>query len=264
MTDIADDLVRFWTALDSRLETVEPTWWGAVVTDRRFPNVWDTNYARVEIGDPSITLEEITTAVAPALEASNAAAVHLVMFRPAATSGLLDQLAARGDAPSWDVVMVHTSEDPAPTPSAAVEELPVDDRLWSSVASSLPSFGMTDPATIGQLLQIEREVLDPGVTKRWFGVRDGSGRVVALGALVVLARLGYVDHVVTFPEARGRGHARAIVSRILHEAGATGVERTFLLAEPDGPIALYEGLSFREATRIASTLAPRHTDGGGR
>ena len=87
---------------------------------------------------------------------------------------------------------------------------------------------------------------------------------MALGALVLLAGLGYVDHVVTFPEARGRGHARAIVSRIVHEARAAGAGRIFLLVDPEGPVSLYERLGFHEATRIASTLATRHTRGGGR
>jgi GNAT superfamily N-acetyltransferase len=261
MDDIADDLVRFWTALDALLDVVEPTWWGAVVTDRRFPDVWDTNYARVETGDPSVTLEEITATLQPALETANAAAVHVVMFRPAATGGLLDELAARGDVPSWDVVMTHTAEDPPPTSSTTVEELAIDERLWPSIEASLPAFGVTEPAAIAQLLRIEREVMDPGGTKRWFGVRDGSGGVMALGALVVLAGLGYVDNVVTLPHARGRGYARAIVSTIVREARSAGLDRTFLLAEPHGPIALYEGLGFREATRIASTLSSRHIGG---
>jgi GNAT superfamily N-acetyltransferase len=262
--DVADDLVRFWTALDARLDTVEPAWWGAVVTDRRFPNVWDVNYARVETGDPSVRLEEIMDALMPALEAANAAAVHVVLFRPYATSGLLDELAARGEAASWDVVMVHIAEQPPPVSSVRVEELPIDGHLWSSVESSLPAFGVTEPAATGQLLRIEREILDPGGAKRWFGVRDRSGEAVALGALVALAGLGYVDHVVTLPHARGLGYARAIVSRIIHEARDAGLERTFLLAEPQGPVGLYEGLGFREATRIASTLSPRHVGGGGR
>jgi ribosomal protein S18 acetylase RimI-like enzyme len=262
--DIADDLVRFWTAHDVRLEHVEPTWWGAVVTDGRFPDVWDTNYARVETGDRSVRLEEITEALMPALEAANAAAVHVVMFRPHATGGLLDELAARGDVASWDVVMVHTDEEASPTSSVRVEELPIDGHLWSSIESSLPAFGVTEAAATRQLVRIEREVLDPGRVKRWFGVRDPSGEAVALGALVALAGLGYVDNVVTLPHARGLGYARAVVSRIVREARAAGLERTFLLAEPQGPVALYEGLGFREATRIASTLSARHVGGGGR
>ena len=263
MADLADDLVRFWTAIDAGLERVQPVWWGAVVTDPRFPDVWDTNYARVETADAALSLAEVSAVLGPALEVAGAAAVHVVMFRPETTSLLLGELTQRGDRPSWDVVMVHEGELP-PIEPEAVEELRVDAELWDRVASSLSSFGITRPDTVRQLLRIERDVLDPGVSKRWFGARDGSGRVMALGALVLLAGLGYVDHIVTFPEARGRGHARAVVSRIIHEARSDGVDRTFLLVDPDGPVSLYERVGFREATRIASTLAPRQTRGGGR
>jgi hypothetical protein len=49
----------------------------------------------------------------------------------------------------------------------------------------------------------------------------------------------------------------------VHEARAAGVRRIFLLVDPQGPVRLYEGLGFREATRIASTRAPRQLVGGG-
>ncbi len=263
MAELVDDLVRFWTAMDSGLEHVQRTWWGAVVTDARFPDVWDTNYARIETADAALSLPEVSAALTPALEAAGAAAVHVVMFRPQTTSLLLEELTQRGDRCSWDVVMVHGGELPPIEPDA-VQELRADAELWDRVASSLSSFGITGPGTARQLLHIERDLLDRGVTKRWFGARDGTGRVMALGALVLLAGLGYVDHVVTFPEARARGLARAVVSRIVHEARAAGVDRTFLLVDPEGPVSLYERLGFREATRIASTLAACQTRGGGR
>jgi GNAT superfamily N-acetyltransferase len=261
MADLVDDLVRFWNALDSGLERVAPTWWGAVVTDPRFPDVWDTNYARVESADPSLSLDDVAADLEPALEAAGATASHTVLFRPEAGAGLLDELVARGDRPSWDIVMTHEGEPPPG--GDAVEELRMGEEEWSRVGASLRWFGVDEPETVRQLLRLEREVLDPGGAKRWFGVRDGGGELVALGSLMLLADLGYVDHIVTFPETRGLGHARAIVARLVHEARAD-VRRTFLLVEPEGPVRLYEGLGFREATRLASTLAPRQTRGGGR
>jgi ribosomal protein S18 acetylase RimI-like enzyme len=264
MSDVVDDLVRFWTELDSALERVAPTWWGAVVTDPRFPDVWDTNYARVETADPQLSLADVAADLEPALEAAGAAASHVVLFRPQVTSTLLAELTARGDRPSWDLVMTLEADPPAVEGGAAVEELRMTEPEWERVGASLRWFGVTEPGTVSQLLRLEREALDPGGTKRWFGVRSPAGEIVALGALVLLAGLGYVDHIVTFPEARGRGYARAIVARLVLEARRTGVRCAFLLVEPDGPVALYESLGFREATRIASTLAPRQTAGGGR
>lgn len=85
---------------------------------------------------------------------------------------------------------------------------------------------------------------------------------MGLGALVLLEGIAYVDHIVTVPAARGRGHARTVVTTIVREARAAGARRTFLLVEPEGPVRMYELLGFGEETRLASTLAPRH--GGGR
>jgi ribosomal protein S18 acetylase RimI-like enzyme len=234
-----------------------------VVTDGRFTGVWDTNYARVETADPALSLAEVAAGLDPALEAVGAAAFHVVLFRPRETAALLDELVARGDRPSWDIVMEHGGDPPRA--ERAVEELRMDrPDDWVRLGDSLASFGVEEPEVVQQLLRLEREVLDPGGTKRWFGVRGSGGEVVAFGALVLLAGLGYVDHIVTFPEARGQGHARRIVARLVHEARVSGVDRIFLLVDPQGPVRLYEGLGFREATRIAATRSPRQTGGGGR
>jgi hypothetical protein len=45
---IPHDLIRFWRALDGLFGAPETTWWGAVVTDPRFPTIWDANYARID------------------------------------------------------------------------------------------------------------------------------------------------------------------------------------------------------------------------
>jgi ribosomal protein S18 acetylase RimI-like enzyme len=267
MPDLTDDLIAFWAALDGHLERVEPVPWGAVVTDHRFPDVWDANYARVETGDEELNLAEVARSLDPAIVAAGAASFHVVMFRPDLTTRLLAELSSRGDRLSWDVVMCHVGDAPGmPDPPGApgVEELPRDDALWDRVGSSLAWFGVTEPEVVRQLLRLEREAMAPANVKRWFGVRDDRGEVVSLGALVLLAGLAYVDDVVTFPEARGRGYASAVVTGLVREARASEARRTFLLVDPDGPIPLYERLGFREVTRIASTLAVRQTTGGGR
>jgi ribosomal protein S18 acetylase RimI-like enzyme len=269
MADLTDDLVAFWAALDGHLERVEPVRWGAVVTDRRFPDVWDANYARVETDDEELSLTEVAGSLDPAIDAAGAAAFHVVMFRPEATTRLLTELSSRGDRLSWDVVMSHEGgplevAQNGPGDPLEVEELPIDHELWDRLGSSLAWFGVKEPEVVRQLLHLEREAMDPGRMKRWFGVRDDRGEVMTLAALIQLAGLAYVDDVVTVPEARGRGYARAVVTRIVREARASGARRTFLLVDPDGPVSLYERLGFREVTRMGSTLSTRQSDGGGR
>ena len=65
---IPDHVHGFWRALDDRLGEVEPTWWGAVVTDARFAEVWDANYARIDEAASDLRLAEVADALLPALE----------------------------------------------------------------------------------------------------------------------------------------------------------------------------------------------------
>lgn len=266
----AERFLPFWRALDLRLERAEPTAWGAVVTDRRFPLVWDANYARVEAADPP-ALAEVEAALRPALARAGARHIHVVLHRPDEQAALLAALSARGDRLSWDVVMEHAGRPgeprgpaggpapggsgPAPlAPGTEVVEVEPDRRFWGTFRASLAAFGVTDPAALDQLVALEREVLRP--VKRWFAVRADGG-IASLAALVVLAGAGYVDHVVTFPAHRRRGYAGALVARLVAEARAGGCDPVFLLAEDGAPaVSLYERLGFRTVGRIGSTLAP--------
>jgi GNAT superfamily N-acetyltransferase len=58
-------------------------------------------------------------------------------------------------------------------------------------------------------------------------------------------RVGHVFGVVTDPAHRGRGHARAVMERLLAWFEDSGVRRVDLNASPDG-MPLYRGLGFAE------------------
>ncbi len=68
MADL-EPLLRFWRAHDDLFERTEARWWGAVVSDARFPAIQEPNYARVETRQP-VRLEEIEDALVPAMRAS--------------------------------------------------------------------------------------------------------------------------------------------------------------------------------------------------
>lgn len=251
-----DPFIRFWRALDDAFALVEQVWWGGVVTDPRFPVIWDVNYARVEADEPNLTVAEVERTLLPAIRASGARVRHLVLLRPERATGLLSELGTRGDQLSWDTVMEHRARRAPRARNAGVEEILVPDRdFWARLRESLSEFRVTEPEAQEQLLRLEREVLFP-FGKRWFGVREAE-RLVALGSLVQCEGVGYVDHVVTFPEARGRGYASSIVGRIVREAREAGAERVCLLAETGtGPVALYERLGFHEVGKLASSITP--------
>jgi ribosomal protein S18 acetylase RimI-like enzyme len=248
---LPDHIVRFWRALDLRFGIVEPTWWGAVVTDPRFPAVWDVNYARVDVAAGDLSLEEIENALVPALRDAGAHVEHVVSFYPDATADLLDQLEARGHRRTHDLVM-EVDGDPPDDGLRRVEELSGDPALWPSVEASLGLFGIDEPI-VAQLAEIERDVLAPS-GKRWFGIRDEGG-IASVGALMLLDEVAYIDNVATFERARGQGFASAVTTRIVREATAAGATNTCLLADPDdrAVVGLYERLGFRVVGKLAST-----------
>ena len=97
MTTLPDHVLRFWRALDERFGSVEPVWWGAVVTDARFPMIWDANYARVDVAAPDLRLADIESHLLPALRDAGAPVMHVVTFHPEEATSLLSELSSRGD-----------------------------------------------------------------------------------------------------------------------------------------------------------------------
>jgi ribosomal protein S18 acetylase RimI-like enzyme len=250
---IPEHTLRFWRAVDALFARVLPTRWGAVVTDGRFPAIWDANYARVDAPSAGVSLAEVAAELSPALAESRAETFHVVSFEPDVRSGLLSELVARGHGLSWDVVMQDDGSATIEGRSIAVDELVPDEPFWARVHEGLGLFGVEEPAAVDQLCRIEREVLAPG-GKRWFGVRE-RGRIRSMAGSMVLGDVAYVDNVATFPRSRGRGYATAVTERIVREARRAGVEHVVLFADPDDDAVLrmYERLGFREVGRVAST-----------
>jgi GNAT superfamily N-acetyltransferase len=255
MADL-EPLLRFWRALDSAFETVEPSWWGGVVADSRFPDIWDVNYARVETDDDALSLTEVESSLLPVMDRIGSRHVHMVVFHPDRLTVLLSEASTRGDRLSWDTVMDLRGEAPDASSVIDVEEIDLHDPgFWPAYRGSLGEFRITEQDAIRELENIEREVLIPA-GKRWFAVREAS-RVQALGSLMGMEGMGYVDHIVTFPEARRRGYAGAVVRRIAEEARRSDLDHLYLLAEPGAEaVTLYERLGFEAIGHIASTLRP--------
>lgn len=256
MSTLPDHVLRFWRALDERFGSVEAVWWGAVVTDARFPMIWDANYARVDVAAPDLRLADVEDHLLPALREANAPVMHVVTFYPDETTSLLSELSGRGGRLGWDLVMDLDGEPPPPT-EVAVVPLEARDDLWDTVADSLVLFGAEPGEALEQFRALERDVLAPA-GKRWFGVVDRNGTVQSLGALVVLGDVGYVDNIATFPPFRGRGLASAVTATIAREARRAGANHVFLLADPEASaiVSMYERLGFGSAGRLASARGP--------
>jgi len=257
--EIPEDFQRFWRALDDLMESVRPTWWGAVVTDSRFPGIWDVNYARIDSPAEDLSAAEIQEELLPALNASGAKMMHVVTFHPERTTGVLTELSTRGHKLGWDLVMRAAGSPTSAEPStdARVEEIAWGPQMRQAVVESLALFDVDDPVAVWQLIRQEEEVLIPAGT-RWFGVRDDEGRIVSLAALLVLEDVGYLDNVATLPHARRKGYAEALARRCRIEAQAAGASSICLLADPDDPstIRIYERVGFQGCGKLGSTKGP--------
>ncbi len=255
-----EPLLALWRAQDALFERVEPAWWGAVVSDARYPRVQEPNYARVEARSP-VTLGEIEAMLLPALQRSGAARSHVVVLHPEEQTELLAEASTRGERLTFDLVMVLEGSPPphaGPDISDAAREVSnFDDAFWSAHRASARLFDITDEATLDQLQAMEADRFLPA-GRRWFALGDREdGRPDALAAMLVLEGVGYLEHVVTFPDARRRGNAGSIVRRAATEATAQGAARTYLLTDPEGAAArIYERLGFERLTHIASWLSP--------
>ena len=253
---VPDHVHRFWIALDERIARVQPTWWGAVVTDERFPAVWDINYARIDVRAPDLSMREVADALLPALNDVGTDVFHVVSFHPEETTGLLVELSTLGHLLTWDAVMELVDEPSIPVTDAEIEELIEGAELWSRVEASLALFEV-QPDVSGQLRTLE-EASFAKAGKRWFGVRDDDGLLVSLAALVTLEGVGYLDNVATFPQARGRGLASALAVRAIAEARAAGARNVCLFADPDdvAVVKMYERIGFEKVGRLAATRGP--------
>ncbi|MFI7048084.1 GNAT family N-acetyltransferase [Streptosporangium sandarakinum] len=98
----------------------------------------------------------------------------------------------------------------------------------------------------------------PGVAgvRRWAGLRDGSGRLIATAADAwSCPQVGFVAGVATAPAHRGRGHAERVCRFVLAELVAA-CGRGALMVDSDNPTAIgvYERLGLRRRTVAASPL----------
>ena len=95
---------------------------------------------------------------------------------------------------------------------------------------------------------------DPAV-RRWFGVRDGDGRLVACAADASIATgVGYLSSVAVAPGQRGQGLGSAVTAALTRRLLAEGCDLVTLALYADNTAAraLYDRLGFRDEHRFTS------------
>jgi GNAT superfamily N-acetyltransferase len=86
---------------------------------------------------------------------------------------------------------------------------------------------------------------------RLLGVRSGDGHLVAISKLRSDGVIAQVEDVYTAPEARGRGFARALITRAVELARGAGHDLAFIVADDaDWPKLFYGRLGFRSVGHL--------------
>lgn len=263
---LLEPLRAFWSAWGALNPVCDPTPWGLVVADRRFPGVWESNHAAVFSHHRTITPDDIRSPLLPVLHRARALYEHVEFWDPPARCPALRAMKAEADHSGVDSVMVFEG-DPARLPDSRGSVVRVRHlrrpgaRFWHAYMSSRSEFGGSmDDATIRALVRRDREVLVPAGLQIFAGYVDGE--LAGFASWISLAAAGYVDNVVTLPRFRRRGVASATTGRAVRESLAKGDRLVHLLtAEGGGPVRLYEALGFRARGTVASVTRRLRPDG---
>ncbi|MGY1660445.1 GNAT family N-acetyltransferase [Geodermatophilus sp. SYSU D00705] len=200
---------------------------GVAVSDPRFPHSRDDNTVVLTSPTDAATVARTATTAAAELDWPVAAAI----LRWSGAEAVAGELGATGWEASELVVMAR---DAAALPGGETAEA-VDQRelhaLWDrSWRRGLPPVPGLDEV-VAQLIGREHRTAEV-VAVHDVAVR-AAGRPVAAGQLRVDGATAVVESVMTEPAARGRGHADAVLARLVSLAAGAGCDLVALEADAD-------------------------------
>lgn len=216
---------------------------GIVVSTPSLPAVWAANQVRVA---DALTFEELIDLADR--EMAECDYRQVAVENQAAGPGLEQAFRTAGWKVERDVLMVLAGSSDRPGDASVVVDAGEEEVL--ELMRRWYEDGEPTPAEVDQLADYGRRETR-ALGDRLLGVRSGDGRVVAITKLRSDGRTAQVEDVYTVPEARGRGFARALISRAVELARDGGQDMTFIVADDAGwPKLLYERLGFRIVGRL--------------
>jgi ribosomal protein S18 acetylase RimI-like enzyme len=254
---LPDPIRAFWYAAEGLAETCIRTPWGVLISDARYPTIYDANHAGILESAPDLSLAEVRERLHPLLREAGATHEHIEVMDLSDPCPATDELRREQPAVTADVVMRYEGGGVEPETEARVEEIThLDESFWRMYRETRSEFG--EPLgedVIDELVARDRDVFHTAGLRIFAGSFDGE--IAGFTSLIELAGTGYVDNVVTRPSFRRRGVASATVTRAVAAAHDRGLQTVFLLAEENGkPQGLYERLGFRVACRAMGFTRP--------
>lgn len=234
-------------------EHVEEHPWGLELLTPSLPKVWDANVVLVDRwgGSPTALHAELDRVQGEAGLRHRKAIVHDVALAARIWPGLAE--------PDWPLRSRHLvlaqRRGPDRVTPASVEVVALAPSAYAAVHADgirLEPYGR-DGEVVEQLLELDRRIARVLATTYLAAVV--GGRPAAYASLYEGDGVAQVEDVLTLPEHRGHGLARAVVLEAVRRARANGAELVFLVADADDwPRLLYERLGFAQ-------VAVEHTAG---
>jgi ribosomal protein S18 acetylase RimI-like enzyme len=229
-----EELIR-----DRCAERVVETPYGPALFNDSFARIWNLNVVRADqAGDASA--EEIAAEV----DRVQAGLGHRRVILPPGAEELVNGFRKLGWEADHFLFMVYRGGG-EPAETTHVEEVAPErlHRLREEILREWqPDAG---PATVEEIIAADK-LMWKAAGSRIFGVVE-KGEVVSSAQLYSDGGTAQVEEVATLPSHRGRGHAKAVVTRAIEEALAADHEFVFLVADGDAwPKALYNRLGFEE------------------
>jgi ribosomal protein S18 acetylase RimI-like enzyme len=239
MNDLAraaafEELIR-----DRCSERVVETRFGPALFNDTHSTIWSLNVLRVE--RPGNAAAEEIAAEADRVQA---ALGHRRVILPVGSTDLEDGFRRLGWEPDHFLFMVYRGGG-EPADTARVEEVEPERlrRLREEIIREWqPDAGEKTVSEIVAAGAIQLKAANA----RIFGIVEDD-EVVSSAQLYSDGSTAQVEDVATLPAYRGRGHAKALVTRAVEEAVAGNHESIFLVADGDEwPKKLYNRLGFEE------------------
>ncbi len=240
-------VVEFIRRFDERLvEEIVRAPHGRALLTPSLPRVYYANHFSVDLGAEA-SATELVDELEPIF--SRAGLAHRkVSVDDELGAALAPQFRRLGWKVEELLVMPHRGTTPQ-IDTSGVEEVGWEELepIWAEGMRASPE--IQDEDEVRQLVaaQHRRRI---AVDVRYFAARV-DGRIAGYCELFSDERMGQIESVMTLEPFRGRGLAKAVVTRALAESRAAGHDLTFLLAEAeDWPKELYRKLGFETAGSV--------------
>jgi ribosomal protein S18 acetylase RimI-like enzyme len=250
--DRAFDFARW---LQERTSTrIEPFRWGTALFNDDLPQRYYSNFVRVDQPLDAVGTGELLEETERAMLGLGHRQVQV--FDEGDGSRIVPDLRHAGYGAEHSAMMALRREPDRAPVLGAVDECDfseVRDFVVETYRRSLP----THETRLAGSFSDFRRVVQAAVGTRFFAQRVG-GRIGGACELYLHDGLAQVEHVDTLAEYRGRGIARNVVLRAVHEAKGAGADLVIIEADlDDWPKDLYRRFGFDEVGQSwAFTRAP--------